>query len=75
MCLTNIHICMHPLRDADGENYQNLRNKWFTIGEVGIKKGKLLRHAIETSAKSDSIENLIVHVIFWTQRQIMTLKF
>ena len=29
---------MHPLRDADGENYQNLRNKWFTIGEVGIKR-------------------------------------
>ena len=41
MGLTNIHICLHPLRDADGEHYQQLRNKWFTIGEELIKKRKL----------------------------------
>ena len=39
MGLANIHICMHPLRDANGEYYQTLRNKWFTIGEEGIEKG------------------------------------
>ena len=41
VALTNIHIFRHPLRDQDGERYQQLRNKWFTLGEGMVKKRKL----------------------------------
>ena len=41
VALTNIHIFWHPLRDQDGERYQQLRNKWYTIGEGVLKKKKL----------------------------------
>ena len=41
VALTNIHIFWHPLRDQDGERYQQVRNKWFTLGEGMLKKRKL----------------------------------
>ena len=41
VALTNIHIFWHPLRDQNGERYQQLRNKWYTIGEGVLKKRKL----------------------------------
>ena len=73
MGLTNIHICMHPLRDAYGEHYQQLRNKCFTFGEEGIKKENRLRHATATSANSDYRDNFVVLVILRTQRQVTML--
>ena len=41
MGLTNIHISWHPLRDSDGHHYQQIRNKWFTLGEQLVKRRKL----------------------------------
>ena len=41
MGLTNIHIIWHPLRDSDGQHYQQIRNKWFTLGEQVVKRRKL----------------------------------
>ena len=41
VALTNIHISWHPSRDQDGERYQQVRNKWFTLGEGMLKKRKL----------------------------------
>ena len=36
--LTNIYMFWHPLRDQDNERYQQLRSKWYTIGEGVLKK-------------------------------------
>ena len=37
VALTNIHILWHPLRDQDGERYEQVRNKWFTFGQGMVK--------------------------------------
>lgn len=38
MGLKNIHICTHPLCDADRDHYQQLRNKRFTSGQEGKRR-------------------------------------
>ena len=43
MGLGNIHTHTDPLRHADGEQYLQLRNKSFTIGEEIIKKRTLIQ--------------------------------
>ena len=51
MGLTKIHICLHSLRDSDGEHYQQLRNKWFTIDGEVIKKRKLMQERYRKNRK------------------------
>ena len=51
VALTNIHIFRHPLRDTDGERYQQLRSKWFTIGEGALKKRKLTQQRYREKRK------------------------
>ena len=41
MGLTNIHISWHCLRDGDGQHYQQIRNKCFTLGKQVVKRRKL----------------------------------
>ena len=41
VALTNVHFFWHSLRDQDGERYQQVRNKWFTVGEGMLKTRKL----------------------------------
>ena len=65
VALANIHIFWHPLRDTDGERYQQLRNKWFTIGERAVKKRKEA-HSAEIPRKAQASP----YKRFWAYRRI-----
>lgn len=41
VALTNMHIFWHPLRDHDGQRYQQRRNKWYKFGEHMVNKRRL----------------------------------
>ena len=49
---TNEYTHMHaPLRDLDGDHYQQLRNKWFTLVEEAIKKLRLTQERYRNKSK------------------------
>ena len=53
MCMgpRKIPISWHPLRDVNGQYYQQIRNTWFTLGEQVVKRREMTQERYRTKRK------------------------